>query len=216
MRFITKTFLAAACSIAAVSPGSAAVIIGFDTSDPIPAGNDFTGELGTLGLTQIATSGLSLVLDEDSTISFEVLGSESGFNDGFTAGTISYTEFTTLLNSFAAPIELGDVAFGAGDLAGLLTFTSSGGLSATVGDPGFALYLAGDAVSGNPYSEFYLGFDDRLTDADGDFDDLIVRAAVTPNLAVPEPTTWAMALFGFGAAGFALRRRRRGLLTQVA
>ncbi|NTZ43936.1 PEP-CTERM sorting domain-containing protein, partial [Altererythrobacter sp. SALINAS58] len=25
--------------------------------------------------------------------------------------------------------------------------------------------------------------------------------------AVPEPTTWAMMLFGFGAIGFAMRRR---------
>jgi PEP-CTERM motif len=34
--------------------------------------------------------------------------------------------------------------------------------------------------------------------------------------AVPEPATWAMMLLGFGAAGFALRRRRRPVLTQVA
>jgi hypothetical protein len=30
----------------------------------------------------------------------------------------------------------------------------------------------------------------------------------TPNGAVPEPATWAMMLLGFGAAGFAIRRRR--------
>ena len=35
--------------------------------------------------------------------------------------------------------------------------------------------------------------------------------------AVPEPSTWAMMLFGFGAMGVALRRRKRGYtLTQVA
>jgi hypothetical protein len=33
---------------------------------------------------------------------------------------------------------------------------------------------------------------------------------------VPEPATWAMMLMGFGAAGYALRRRRKVLLTQVA
>ena len=33
---------------------------------------------------------------------------------------------------------------------------------------------------------------------------------------VPEPGTWAMMLMGFGAAGYALRRRRKVLLTQVA
>lgn len=34
--------------------------------------------------------------------------------------------------------------------------------------------------------------------------------------AIPEPATWAMMLLGFGAAGFALRRRRRPVLAQVA
>jgi hypothetical protein len=35
-------------------------------------------------------------------------------------------------------------------------------------------------------------------------------------VVVPEPMTWAMMIFGFGAAGFALRRRRRPLLAQIA
>ena len=34
--------------------------------------------------------------------------------------------------------------------------------------------------------------------------------------AVPEPGTWAMMLLGFGAAGFAMRRRRAPVLAQMA
>ncbi|GAA4756375.1 hypothetical protein GCM10023264_24940 [Sphingomonas daechungensis] len=34
--------------------------------------------------------------------------------------------------------------------------------------------------------------------------------------AVPEPATWAMMLFGFGVAGYALRRRRQPKLAQLA
>lgn len=34
--------------------------------------------------------------------------------------------------------------------------------------------------------------------------------------AVPEPSTWGMLLLGFGAAGFALRRRRKAFMAQVA
>ena len=33
---------------------------------------------------------------------------------------------------------------------------------------------------------------------------------------VPEPATWAMMLLGFGAAGFAIRRRRRPAIIQMA
>ena len=41
---------------------------------------------------------------------------------------------------------------------------------------------------------------------------------IRPAVAVPEASTWAMMLFGFGAAGFALRRsrRRRAHLLQMA
>ena len=34
--------------------------------------------------------------------------------------------------------------------------------------------------------------------------------------AVPEPATWAMMLIGFGAVGFAMRRRQRPVLAQLA
>jgi hypothetical protein len=210
MRVATKALFAAIGSIAAASPASAAVIIGFDAPSTIPDSNDFTTDLNGLGLTQIATSGISLVLDEDSTITFDILGSESGFDDSFSAASLTYTEFTSLLNSFAAPISIGSADFSAGDLAGLLTFTSSGGRTATLGEDGLGLFLGPDALSGDSTSVFFLGFDDQNTDQDGDFDDLIVRATVSPVLAVPEATTWAMALLGFGAAGFAMRRRRKG------
>jgi len=34
--------------------------------------------------------------------------------------------------------------------------------------------------------------------------------------AIPEPATWGMMLLGFGAVGFAMRRRRRPALLQIA
>jgi hypothetical protein len=40
---------------------------------------------------------------------------------------------------------------------------------------------------------------------------LLGGLALTPS--VPEPGTWAMMLLGFGAVGFAMRRRKRGELT---
>ena len=216
MRVATKALLTAVSSVAVANPAGAAVIIGFDTPSTIPGSNDFTSDLNGLGLTQMATSGISLVLDEDSTITFDVLGSESGFDDTFTAAGLTYTEFTSFLNSFASPISLGSADFTAGDLAGLLTFSSSGGRTATLGEDGLALFLGPNAVSGDAASVFFLGFDDQNTDQDGDFDDLIVRATVSPVLAVPEASTWAMALLGFGVAGFAMRRGRPRGLSQLA
>ena len=38
----------------------------------------------------------------------------------------------------------------------------------------------------------------------------------TGGTAVPEPGTWAMMLLGFGATGFAMRRRRKPVMAQVA
>jgi hypothetical protein len=37
-----------------------------------------------------------------------------------------------------------------------------------------------------------------------------------PPPGVPEPATWAMMLLGFGAIGFALRRRHANVLAQLA
>lgn len=41
---------------------------------------------------------------------------------------------------------------------------------------------------------------------------------ITPESPIPEPRTWAMMLLGFGAAGYAMRRRRRnsGEILQLA
>ncbi|MBK7284314.1 MAG: PEP-CTERM sorting domain-containing protein [Sphingomonadales bacterium] len=58
---------------------------------------------------------------------------------------------------------------------------------------------------GPPTNVFYLGFDDQITKTDDNHDDFIVKVSV--NSPVPEPSTWAMLLFGFGVVGFALRRR---------
>ncbi len=42
--------------------------------------------------------------------------------------------------------------------------------------------------------------------------------AIAPSIsgAVPEPSTWAMMLLGFGAIGFSLRRRKSGILVHTA
>ena len=201
---------------AALSVGTAAnssVIITFTGTNPVPGNNDFQGDLAGVGLTEYTTTGATLTLTEDSVLTFEFLGSESNFNDTFTAGAVSFTEMSNF-TPWSVTL-LGADLFSAGSLAGLLNFSSTGpGADATVGDDGFGIFLGEGWQSGLMTNVFYLGYDDQITNIDDNHDDMIIRVTVSP--AVPEPATWAMMLMGFGAAGYAMRRRRRPVLAQAA
>lgn len=206
--------LVGAAALTMGTSANASVEITFGATSPVPGNNDFQTELANLGLTLFTTTGATLTLDEPSLLTFEVLGTESGYNDTFTAGSLSVTEYTSLANLFASPYLLGAENFGAGSLAGILNFSSSQGVNATVGDDGFGIFLGANDFSGMLTNVFYIGYDDQVTGQDDNHDDLILRVTVSP--AVPEPATWAMMLLGFGAAGFMLRRRRRPVIPQAA
>lgn len=199
-------------ALALPAAGQATVQINFTTTAPVPGSNDFQSQLSGLGLTRFTTNLATLILSSNSIITFEFLGSESGFNDTFTAGPVTYSEFTTLTNNFASPIALGSANFSAGSLLNLLNFTSSGGAPATVGQDGFGIFLGANQTSGQSFSTFYLGYDDQITNQDDNHDDMIIRATVRD--AVPEPATWAMMLLGFAGIGMAFRRRQPARLRQ--
>jgi hypothetical protein len=210
--------LAGFAAITAAAPADATVQVNFGGTTTIPGNNDFQGQLNGLGLTGIAATGASLILSSNSTITFELLGTESGFSDRFatlSTPNLSYTENTTFQNDFNSPISIGSAFFSAGSLAGLLNFSAVGGTPATVGQAGFGIFVPQGTVSGQSLSTFYFAYDDQATNPDRDYDDMIIRAVVHP--AVPEPATWAMMLVGFGGMGVALRRRRRQTgFTQIA
>ncbi len=206
-----KMFLAAAAmamSLPGVAQAAATVTVNFSGTTAIPANNDFQSQLNGLGFTSYASLGASLIANGPVSLTFEFLGSESGYNDTFSTGSgVTYTESSWFENHFAAPILIGTTYFAGGDLKNFLNFTTSGagGANATVGDDGFGIFLTRGATSGYSTNVFYLGYDDQITRKDDNHDDFIVR--VTVNSPVPEPSTWAMLLFGFGVVGFALRRR---------
>ena len=209
------TLLAGLSAIALPAAAQAQVQINYTGSTAIPALNDFQSQLSGLNLTRYTALGATLVLASNSTIFFEFLGSESGYSDTFTAGSVTFTETSSFQNQFGAPISLGSANFLAGSLAGLLNFTSSLGAPATVGQDGFGIFLSPTQVSGQSFSTFYLGYDDQVTNQDDNHDDFIVRARVVA--AVPEPTSWAMMLIGFAGVGYSMRRRRRsGIIAQAA
>ncbi|HEU4649919.1 MAG TPA: PEPxxWA-CTERM sorting domain-containing protein [Croceibacterium sp.] len=167
--------------------------------------NDFVTQLAALGYTGFTSTGASLILDPNSAIDFYFHGSESGYNDTFTAGAVSVTEMSASTPWIPAGTYLGSEAFAAGSLAGLLNFTSNAGAPATVGQNGFGIFLQEGFVSGSKVTEFIIGYDDQITNPDDDnHDDLIIRGVVR---AVPEPGTWATLLLGFGVLGAAMRRK---------
>ena len=209
--------LAGFAAITVAAPANATVQVNFGATTTIQGNNDFKGQLNGLGLTSVAGSGASLILNSNSIITFELLGTESGFNDRFSTVPgpgLGYTEYTSIQNDFGSPITIGSAFFSAGSLGGLLNFSAVGGLPATVGQAGFGIFVPQGAVSGQNVSTFYFAYDDQPTNPDRDYDDMIIRAVVHP--AVPEPATWAMMLAGFGAMGWQLRRRRGFGLTQTA
>jgi hypothetical protein len=126
---MTKVLACTVALSALVAPAAAnaAVVITTGATTAIPGNNDFQGKLSALGLTRYTTTGAQLVLDAPATITFEFLGSESAFNDAFTAlglATLTRAENTPFTDAFAAPIAIGTTAFMAGDLAGRLLFST--------------------------------------------------------------------------------------------
>ena len=82
-----------------------------------------------------------------------------------------------------------------------------GAAGAYLGDPAAGSFTLsyGSNVSALTLQDFYVRYQ-GLTALNG-IGSATGREVVTP--PVPEPSTWAMMLFGFGALGFAMRRRRQ-------
>lgn len=223
--------LAGVSAVAMATPASASAVITTGVITAIPSNNDFQAQLNGLGLFNYTDVGAAIALTAPAVLSFDFLGSESGFSDtftavgstmtgafiptGFTCSGASCTEHSGFENHFGAPVAMGSGVYGAGPLAGLLNFTSSGGLPATIGGDGFGIFIPA-GVSGvlAPTDVFYIGYDDFGAGPDDNHDDFIVRVTLSP--AVPEPATWGMMLLGFGAMGMIIRRSRKTTIAQIA
>jgi hypothetical protein len=192
----------AALALAAAPASASSFLVTFGSTDPITTNNDFKQQLNDAGLKKYASSGATITLTGAGKITFEYMGSESGFTNRFTSGAITGQEFDA--NHFAAPILIGSGNYAAGAL--LAQFTTSGnGLVATPGSDGFGIFLPKNAYGSYNSTVLYFGFDDQINNIDDNHDDFIVRATIS---AVPEPATWAMMIGGFGLVGGALRRRK--------
>lgn len=203
--------LAALSALALPASAQASAFITTGTPTDIPTNNDFLTNLNGLGLTSYATL-TSITLDQDHYITFEFLGSESGYSDTFWAqsldGLISSTETLSFENHFGLPQLIGGGVFSAGDISALLGFLTDGtsdiGEDSPVGHDGFAVFLPRD-YQGGALDTLYFGYDDQ-PGPDDNHDDFIVKATLG---AVPEPSTWLLMIMGFGAIGFGMRKSKQ-------
>ena len=129
-------------------------------------------------------------------------GATTAINDTFTFNLIG----SGLADAQVSTILLGGLAN--------ITFTSvsldGNAFTKTSTDPGpetWAL-LSPIALSNGTHTINVMG---TLTGPNGAYSGTLNVAN-----AVPEPATWAMMLVGFAGVGFALRRRRRPVLAQIA
>lgn len=119
---------------------------------------------------------------------FQVTPPSLAYND---VASISFASFSPLLNQV---FFIGDGLTGNGTGASQV-FTAPGGATRLL--LGFA-----DAAG-------YVGSPGSYGDNSGDFRVTYMLAGGAPAGAVPEPATWGMMLLGFGALGFAMRRRAK-------
>ncbi len=209
--------LAAIASMALAIPAAAAVTFNVGIGSPvdtIPGNNNFQSNLNAAGLYLYTAGGATISLSGKATVTFEFLGSESGFSDSFSAraGAIGISENS----SFTAwnPVALGSLVYNAGSINDWI-FTSAGGAqNKGIGSLEFGIFLPRGAVANGSYSSnvLYLGFDDQITGDDDNHDDMIIRVTAEDfggQGVVPEPASWAMLIAGFGLVG-AVSRRRRG------
>lgn len=142
--------------------------------------------------------GATLFLSSVANLTYTFLGEEAAFNNAFAAYKTSPLAAGGFTNDGSAPgssFSLQSVAGGALHFA----FNSNLGLNLFAnGSKSIGIVMANDHKSA------LLLFNDK--GHDGDFDDMVVKVAITT--PVPEPETYAMLVAGLALLGTVARRRK--------
>lgn len=209
-KMLRRIGFAVAAVMVLMGPAKASIVsvIGGTTgslpADGTPAQNEVIGSVFGYFGAQLSANG-------PVKVEYAYLGNEAGnINTFFVLGNLTFS---------TASSQYEDAASANQPLAGLLNFafganqntpsvTNGSNSSGANGVPAFFISFYGKdnklgALSG---TSGVIAFDDGGgRQADGDYDDLVVRFTVT---AVPEPTTWAMMLLGFAGIGLLAYRRK--------
>ena len=155
----------------------------------------------------------------------EVTGAEFGGNDTFNllSGDIFLNAAASGSGTPGDPTNMGmtwiELAF-QGVTADMVTFTLT-----VLGEPNFVQSFNIDhspsgenkfgfqAINGESILNLHYAF---TGGTESEADSLRQVRIIPFGSAIPEPSTWALMMLGFGAAGYALRRRRKSVLPQVA
>ena len=228
MRLLLKTTVAALAMLAAM-PTSAPILIyhrvEYGVGETITidfigaAGDQFEGLAGELTLTLQDPSA-----DGDYVFAYSVANTSTDPDQaqselsGF--GFNIHPDIDGAMETGPLTVDSGNISNGT-KLEFCLTAGSNCSGGSSNGDPVgnggfdgfFTLLFAGDDDPGsititNPVTRF------QVTGADGQGSGVGTPGGTPP---IPEPATWALMLMGFGAAGYAMRRRRRSAdLAQLA
>lgn len=204
-----KYLVAAAAAMFASSQANAALVTGQISIGGYAAPVGSPGFSGATGYDAVAngTAGLSPGLVGGLTSYGQGTGSFAGLNCNAngTCGTIadilSFAGFSPIANFLT--LNVNGIAF---DL------NSIGNITRTPDGTGGRLAFEGSGIirfNGYDPTPGVFSFTAQGTQ-------ITSFSASAISAAVPEPATWAMMLLGFGAIGFAMRRRRQPALLQLA
>lgn len=223
MRLSLKSAVAA-IALAAATPALASVTILGEELDPgestVINFNGYSDGGVISGLTSQLTLELVSIIDGEFLFNYSILNNSTAPVTGARISSFGFDTDPDLADAEATGdyrfIESGSMAngqnveicFNAAD-----TGSCSGGDGAAIGETGTGTFtlIFGSDVEDITLSDLHTRYQSitgvsGASSATGD--------PVTP--PVPEPATWAMMLLGFGATGFALRRRRRTGIAQLA
>ena len=202
-----------AASLFIAGPAAATTTLTFEgipNNTPVGAfyGPDYVFSPSTLAIIDADAGGTGNFANEPSpnTIMFFTASNNAILNvtNGFTGGfSFYYSSFTN------ASINVYDALNGTGNILATLNLSAQYADNCT-GDPNgeFCNWSPiGVSFAGTAYSINFAGSANQTG-----FDNITFGSATPGRGAVPEPSTWAMMLLGFGAVGAAMRRRRKTAL----
>lgn len=210
--------IAGVAALAVASPAGAAVVIGSNVPGTSPySGPAPTYDFDTPGTTPTTVGGGVITTGTTPGLFAQPFGSTGNY---FSVGPSTSSPGTIDLSSFGDIFAI-SILWGSIDTYNTLEFIDSvGNVIADFTGTEIIAPANGDQSSPatNRVVQFnFSGGDEalvagiRLTSTQNAFE--LDNIAVNP---VPEPATWAMMLLGFGAVGFAMRRRRSPVLMQLA